>query len=118
MNEAADEVVEVASAVVARLIFERLRKADPRNELPVHLVLEEAHRYVAQTPSRYAIDASRVFERIAKEGRKYGVMLMIASQRPSELSRTVFSQCSNFVVHGIQNPDDLAHIRQIIPFVF
>lgn len=61
--------------------------------------------------------ASRIFERIAKEGRKYGVFLFAASQRPSELSRTVLSHCSNFVVHRIQNPDDLAHIRQMTPFI-
>lgn len=117
MNDAADEVVEVASAVMARLVFERLRKAEPRNRFPVHLILEEAHRYVAERPSRYAIDASRIFERIAKEGRKYGVFLQVASQRPSELSKTVLSQCSNFVVHRIQNPDDLSHIRQMTPFI-
>lgn len=117
MNEAADEVVEVASAVMARLIFDRLRKAEPRNRMPVNLILEEAHRYVAERPSGHAIDASRVFQRIAKEGRKYGLFLMVASQRPSELSKTVLSQCSNFVVHRIQNPDDLQHIRQMTPFV-
>lgn len=117
MNEAEDEVVEVASAVVSRMIFERLRRAEPRNKFPVNLVLEEAHRYVAERPSRYAIDASRIFERIAKEGRKYGMFLTVASQRPSELSKTVLSQCSNFVVHRIQNPDDLTHIRQMTPFI-
>ena len=117
MNEAADEVVEVAAAVMARLVFDRMRKAEPRNRLPVNLILEEAHRYVAEHPSRYAIDASRIFERIAKEGRKYGVLLTVASQRPSELSKTVLSQCSNFVIHRIQNPDDLSHIRQMTPFV-
>ena len=117
MNEAADEVVEVASAVIARLLFERMRRAEPRNRFPVNIVLEEAHRYVAERPSRYAIDASRIFERVAKEGRKYGVLLTVASQRPSELSKTVLSQCANFVVHRIQNPDDLLHIRQMTPFI-
>ncbi|MGE0094718.1 MAG: ATP-binding protein [Alphaproteobacteria bacterium] len=117
MNEAADEVVEVASAVMSRMVFDRLRRADPRNRLPINLVLEEAHRYVAERPSRYAIDANKIFERIAKEGRKYGMFLLIASQRPSELSHTVLSQCSNFVIHRIQNPDDLIHIRQMTPFV-
>ncbi len=117
MNEAGDEVVEVASAVIARLIFDRLRRAEPRNRTPINLVLEEAHRYIAERPSGYAIDASRIFQRIAKEGRKYGLFLMVASQRPSELSKTVLSQCSNFVVHRIQNPDDLQHIRQMTPFV-
>lgn len=117
MNDAGDEVVEVASAVIARLIFDRLRRAEPRNRTPINLILEEAHRYVAERPSGYAIDASRIFQRIAKEGRKYGLFLMVASQRPSELSKTVLSQCSNFVVHRIQNPDDLQHIRQMTPFV-
>ena len=117
MNEAADEVVEVASAVIVRLIFDRLRKADPRNELPVNVILEEAHRYISEHPPRHAIDASKIFERIAKEGRKYGMFLTVASQRPSELSKTVLSQCSNFVIHRIQNPDDLSHIRQMTPFI-
>jgi DNA helicase HerA-like ATPase len=117
LNEAGDQVVEVASAVIARLVFERLRRADPRNLLPINVVLEEAHRYVAERPAGYAIEASKIFERIAKEGRKYGMFLLIASQRPSDLSRTVLSQCSNFVVHRIQNPDDLSHIRQMTPFI-
>lgn len=117
MNEAADEVVEITAAVIARMIFERLRRASPRNRFPVHIILEEAHRYIAEKPSRYAIDAGRNFERIAKEGRKYGAFLQVASQRPSELSKTVLSQCSNFVVHRIQNQDDLAHIRQMTPFI-
>ena len=117
MNDAADEVVEVASAVISRLIFERLRRFEPRNSYPVHVILEEAHRYVAERTSGFALDASKVFERIAKEGRKYGLFLMVASQRPSELSSTVLSQCSNFVVHRIQNPDDLQHIRQMTPFI-
>lgn len=117
MNVVEDEVVELVSAVLARMVFRLLRQADPRNRFPVHLLLEEAHRYVASTPSRYAIDAAKVFERIAKEGRKYGMFLMVASQRPSELSKTVLSQCSNFVVHRIQNPDDLSQIRQMTPFI-
>jgi uncharacterized protein len=117
LNEAADEVVELAAAVMSRLIFDRLRRAESRNALPVNLVLEEAHRYISERTSGYAIDASKIFERIAKEGRKYGLFLMVASQRPSELSKTVLSQCSNFVVHRIQNPDDLIQIRQMTPFI-
>lgn len=117
MNLVEDEVVELVSAVLARMVFRLLRHAEPRNRFPVHLLLEEAHRYVASTPSRYAMDAGRVFERIAKEGRKYGLFLLVSSQRPSELSKTVLSQCSNFVVHRIQNPDDLSQIRQMTPFI-
>lgn len=117
MNAVEDEVVELVSAVLARMVFRLLRQAQPRNRFPVHLLLEEAHRYVASTPSRYAMDAGRIFERISKEGRKYGLFLLVASQRPSELSKTVLSQCSNFVVHRIQNPDDLSQIRQMTPFI-
>lgn len=117
MNSVDDEVVELVSAVLARMMFKLLRRADPRNRFPVHMVLEEAHRYVGSVPSRYAVDASKVFERIAKEGRKYGMFLMVASQRPSELSKTVLSQCANFVIHRIQNPDDLSQIRQMTPFI-
>ncbi len=117
MNEVEDEVVEVVSAVVTRLVFEYLRRLDPRNSRPVNLVLEEAHRYISNEPSAYALDASAIFERVAKEGRKYGLFILLASQRPSELSRTVLSQCSNFIVHRIQNPEDLAHIRQMTPFI-
>jgi DNA helicase HerA-like ATPase len=117
MNDVEDEVVELVVAVISRMIFHLLRGASPRNRFPVNLVLEEAHRYIAERPASHAIDASRIFERIAKEGRKYGVSLFVASQRPSELSKTVLSQCSNFVVHRIQNPDDLTHIRQMTPFI-
>ncbi|MEQ8391309.1 MAG: ATP-binding protein [Thalassospira sp.] len=117
MNAIEDEVVELVASVLARMTFRLLRKADPRNRFPVHLLLEEAHRYIAEAPSRYAIDASSIYERIAKEGRKYGLFLLAASQRPSELSKTVLSQCSNFVIHRIQNPDDLSQIRQMTPFI-
>lgn len=117
MNDVEDEVVQLVSAVTARMLFKLLRKADPRNRFPIHLLLEEAHRYIGAAPSRYAVDATKGFERIAKEGRKYGMFILLASQRPSELSKTVLSQCSNFVVHRIQNPDDLSQIRQMTPFI-
>lgn len=117
MNDVEDEVVEVVAAVSTRLIFERLRRAQERNTMPVNLVLEEAHRYISERPSDYALDAARIFARVAKEGRKYGLSVMVASQRPSELSRTVLSQCSNFVIHRIQNPEDLQHVRRMTPFI-
>ncbi len=117
LNSVEDEIVELVSAVIARMLFRFLRHAEPRNRFPIHLLLEEAHRYVASTPSRFSIDATKIFERIAKEGRKYGMFVLLASQRPSELSKTVLSQCSNFLVHRIQNPDDLSQIRQMTPFI-
>lgn len=117
MNDVSDEIVEVVSAVVTRLIFERLRRLPDRSSMPVNLVLEEAHRYIAERPSAYAMDAKEIFERVAKEGRKYGLFILLASQRPSELSQTVLSQCTNFVIHRIQNPEDLGHIRRMTPFI-
>lgn len=117
MNSVEDEVVELVAAVLARITFGQLRQSPRRNRFPVHLVLEEAHRYISCTPSRYTISANRIFERVAKEGRKYGLFVLLASQRPSELSKTVLSQCSNFIVHRIQNPEDLSHIRQMTPFI-
>lgn len=117
LNSANDEMVEVISCVLSRMIFEKLRNAKNRNKFPVNLVLEEAHRYISTDSGKVFGDANRIFERIAKEGRKYGMFLLVSSQRPSELSKTVLSQCSNFIVHRIQNPEDLSHIRQITPHI-
>lgn len=117
LNSANDEMVEIISCVISRLIFEKLRAAKERNRFPINLVLEEAHRYISNDSGRVFGDANKIFERIAKEGRKYGMFLLVSSQRPSELSKTVLSQCSNFIVHRIQNPEDLSHIRQITPHI-
>jgi hypothetical protein len=117
LNSANDEMVEVISCVLTRLIFEKLRMSKNRNKFPVNLVLEEAHRYISVNSGKFFGDSNSIFERIAKEGRKYGMFLLVSSQRPSELSKTVLSQCSNFIVHRIQNPEDLSHIRQITPHI-
>jgi DNA helicase HerA-like ATPase len=87
-------------------------------QTPWVVVLEEAHNYAR--PARTDEDrghklARLAFERIAKEGRKFGLSLIIASQRPSEVSPTIISQCANFVSHRLQNPDDIDHFRRIIP---
>lgn len=119
LNSAEDEVVEVVSTVITRIIFTRLKNVEneKRNKFPVNLILEEAHRYISNETQRNSFKANYIFERVAKEGRKYGIFLLVSSQRPSELSRTVLSQCNNFIVHRIQNPDDLSHIRQITPHI-
>lgn len=116
MNIVDDEIVEIVSSVVSRLIFEKLRKAKNRNKFPVNLILEEAHRYISTGSGDYD-EVSKIFERIAKEGRKYGLFILLSSQRPSELSKTVLSQCSSFIVHRILNPEDLQHIKRITPSV-
>lgn len=117
LQEASDEALGLISAVLARLIFEWIRKEDTKKRSPIHFILDEAHRYIPEKPPQYAIDMRSVFERLAKEGRKYGIFLQVISQRPSELSKTVLSQCSNFIIHKIQNPDDLHYIRQMTPYI-
>ncbi|WP_417558781.1 ATP-binding protein [Mesoflavibacter zeaxanthinifaciens] len=117
LSSVEDEIVEVISCVISRIIYEAVKEIPPRNSYPVNLILEEAHRYISDSPVGAFLKANRIFELIAKEGRKFGMLLMISSQRPSALSKTVLSQCSNFIVHRIQNPEDLAHIRQITPHI-
>ncbi len=112
-----DEIVEIVACVLSRIIYETVKNFEPRNAYPVNLILEEAHRYITEQPQREFLRANLIFDRIAKEGRKFGVFLLVSSQRPSELSKTVLSQCSNFIVHRIQNPEDLSHIRQITPHI-
>lgn len=117
LSSAEDEIVEVISCVLSRILYESIKEIEPRNSYPVNLVLEEAHRYIGDDPKRTFLKSNKIFETIAKEGRKFGMFLLISSQRPSELSKTVLSQCSNFIVHRIQNPEDLSHIRQITPHI-
>jgi len=112
-----DEIVEVISCVVSRILYECAKEIEPRNSYPINLILEEAHRYISRNPMGTFLKANKIFDLIAKEGRKFGLLLLVSSQRPSELSKTVLSQCSNFIVHRIQNPEDLSHIRQITPHI-
>lgn len=114
-SQLASDVLENMTALVGRLILEFLQKCPHRGKFPVVLVLEEAHHYIpAQTEIERQKRAREVFERIAKEGRKYGLSLLIASQRPSELSKTVLAQCNSFIVHRIQNPDDREYFKSVI----
>jgi hypothetical protein len=121
----ASEVLENVTALIGRLIHEFLQRlSDPvsgvgRGEFPVVLVLEEAQNYIRE--NRRSEDDSiskQVFERIAREGRKFGLGLVVASQRPSELSKTVLSQCNSFIVHRLQNPEDLRYFREIVPGIY
>lgn len=109
------EVLSVIVGVLCRLAFEyKYWDSDP-NHLPLTLVLEEAHNYLPRSEdARDQICLERV-ERIAKEGRKYGVSLIVVSQRPSEVSETVLSQCGNFVVLRLTNPTDQAYVRRLLP---
>jgi hypothetical protein len=115
-----NEVLPYACSVVGRILLEAREclPAARRYKHPWVLVLEEAHNYAR--PARSDEDrghklARLSYERIAKEGRKFGLSLIIASQRPSEISQTIISQCANFISHRLQNPDDIDHFRRIIP---
>lgn len=117
LSQLASEVLENVTALVGRLILEFMQRLpnELRGTFPVVLVLEEAHHYIpAKAPLERQQRARDVFEKIAKEGRKYGLSLVVASQRPSELSRTVLAQCNSFIVHRIQNPDDQDYFKSVI----
>ena len=111
------DVLENLTGLIGRLLIEFVEhfKPDLRGEYPIVIVLEEAQNYIPEKNRREKESiAKKVFERIAREGRKYGVSLVVSSQRPSELSRTVLSQCNSFVVHRLQNPDDQKYIRGLV----
>ncbi|HLV41315.1 MAG TPA: ATP-binding protein, partial [Brumimicrobium sp.] len=88
---------------------------DTRGTMPIVIALEEAQNYIPEKDRKEKESVSkRVFERIAREGRKYGVSLLVLSQRPSELSKTVLSQCNSFIVHRLQNPEDQKYVKQLV----
>lgn len=116
------EVIHVVTAVVARMVFEALQRYRRLNSvtLPTVLVMEEAHTFI----KRYKEDIEnqdaasiccQVFERIAREGRKFGLGLVLSSQRPSELSPTVLSQCNSFLLHRISNDRDQELVHRLVP---
>ncbi|NLG78561.1 MAG: ATP-binding protein [Firmicutes bacterium] len=116
------DVVHVVTAVIARMVFEALQRYVTLNRaaLPTVLVMEEAHTFI----KRYKEDdedwdaaavCCQVFERIAREGRKFGLGLVLSSQRPSELSPTVLSQCNTFLLHRISNDRDQELVHRLVP---
>lgn len=111
-----DRLAKIICKIYAKLLFDFTSKLQQRGSFPVHLILEEAHRYVQQDSDTKVLGYN-IFDRIAKEGRKYGVILGLISQRPSEMSETVLSQCSNFLIFKMQHPKDVSFIRQMVPFI-
>lgn len=112
-----NEVAGVASAVIARTLFNLKvwQTEDERKNDPVVLVCEEAHRYVPNSGEAQYEAAQDSIRRIAKEGRKYGVGLLLVSQRPSEVESTVLSQCNSWIVLRTTNESDRSHVRGILP---
>jgi DNA helicase HerA-like ATPase len=112
-----NEVAGVSSAVIARTLFNLKvwQTADERQNDPVLLVCEEAHRYVPNRGEAQYEAAQEAIRRIAKEGRKYGLGLLLVSQRPSEVEATVLSQCNSWIILRITNDADREHVRAILP---
>lgn len=120
------EVLSITVSLISRMIFEygyyykRLRcRKNPdekiNNDVPILLVYEEAHKYVPRSELTKYRSSQKAIERIAKEGRKYGVTLLLASQRPSEISETIFSQCNNFIAMRLTNPNDQGYVKKLLP---
>lgn len=119
------EIIHIVTAVIARLIFEALQRYRKNNNnehkvLPTVLVVEEAHTFVRHYKDEgenqgAATICCKVFERIAREGRKFGLGLVLSSQRPSELSPTVLSQCNTFLLHRISNDRDQDLVQRYVP---
>ena len=112
-----NEIAGIASAVIARTLFNLKvwQTAAERTRDPVLLVCEEAHRYVPNLGEAQYGAAQEAIRRVAKEGRKYGVGMLLVSQRPSEVEPTVLSQCNSWIVLRLTNEADRGHVRGVLP---
>jgi DNA helicase HerA-like ATPase len=109
------DVRPTVAAQIGRLAFEFNYWNPEYRDFPITLICEEAHAYIPRESASQFAGARKSMERIAKEGRKYGVGLAVVSQRPHEVSETVLSQCGTFICLRITNPDDQAYIRKLVP---
>ena len=116
LSDIDDDFAKVLTKIYSRLIFDFAKGLKNRGSIPFHIILEEAHRYIQDDHDRFLFGYN-VFERIAKEGRKYGVILGIITQRPVELSDNVISQCTNFLIFKINHPLDIKYIREMVPHI-
>lgn len=116
INYVDDRFGKIIVKIITKMLFDVAKVLKPRASIPFHIILEEAHRYV-QNDDDVQLLGYNIFERIAKEGRKYGVLLGLITQRPSELSETVISQCNNFLIFKITHPHDMDYISKLIPFM-
>ena len=116
INYIDDRLAKVITKILSRMFFLKASTTKPRGSLAYHIIIEEAHRYV-QNDNDIQLLGYNIFERIAKEGRKYGMFLALITQRPSELSDTCVSQCMNFVILRTLHPTDLKYIKEMVPNV-
>jgi len=111
-----DRLAKAITKIISRILFTFSLETKERAKIPFHIIIEEAHRYV-QNDTDTEILGYNIFDRITKEGRKYGVILGLITQRPSELSETSISQCSNFLILRTLHPKDLDFIKNMVPSV-
>lgn len=109
------EAVGVVVSVICRVVYEFNFWNPNRTEFPVLMVFEEAHNYIPNRPEAKFSAARSAVERLAKEGRKYGIGITVVSQRPNELSETVISQCNTFIAMRLTNPEDQNYVRRLVP---
>ena len=114
INYVDDRFAKTITKIYSKLLFEYAKNMEKRASLPFHIILEEAHRYV-QNDNDINLLGYNIFDRITKEGRKYGVLLGLISQRPSDLSETSISQCNNFLIFKMLHPRDVQYIREMVP---
>jgi len=116
-SEVPSDILPLIIGLVARVVFSVQQWTLKEKRHPIGLVCDEAHLYIPARTEARAVDEAAVntFERIAKEGRKYGVGLVIVSQRPSEVSRTVLSQCNNYIAMRLTNAEDQGVVRRLLP---
>ena len=114
INYIDDRLAKNITKIFSRMLFDFAKDIDDRASMPFHIILEEAHRYVQNDNDKFLLGYN-IFERISKEGRKYGVLLGLISQRPSELSETCLSQCNNFMIFKMLHPRDVDYIKEMVP---
>ena len=114
LDDVDDDFAKVITKIYSRLLFEFTKSLKDRASIPFHIFVEEAHRYIQNDTDRFLIGYN-IFERIAKEGRKYGLILGLITQRPVEMSDTVISQCSNFLIFKMNHPTDVEYIKKMVP---
>ncbi len=114
LDDVDDDFAKVITKIYSRLLFEFTKGLKDRASIPFHIFVEEAHRYIQNDKDRFLIGYN-IFERIAKEGRKYGLILGLITQRPVEMSDTVISQCSNFLIFKMNHPTDVDYIKKMVP---
>lgn len=114
LEDVDDNLAKTMVKIFSKMIFDFAKSRKERAAIPFHLFIEEAHRYVVADKDHFLLGYN-IFERIAKEGRKYGVMLDLVSQRPVEISETVIAQMSNFCILKMTHPRDLDYINKMLP---